>query len=105
METAPWKTSLHGGHSGEFCEHAVGSLREVVDSAYQKGFLVYGVSEHAPRAEDRFLYPSELTKGYTLERIHHEFEAYAGAIRALAEEYADRMTLLCGFEAEVVPTA
>ncbi|MEZ5394669.1 MAG: histidinol-phosphatase [Bryobacterales bacterium] len=103
-QSAPWKTSLHGGHSGEFCEHAVGSLREVVDSALAKGFEVYGVSEHAPRAEERFLYPSERAKGYTLERIHDEFEAYAKAVRALAEEYADRMTLLCGFEAEVVPS-
>ena len=23
-----WKISLHGGHSGEFCEHAEGTLRE-----------------------------------------------------------------------------
>jgi histidinol-phosphatase (PHP family) len=102
-ETTPWKTSLHGGHSGEFCEHAAGSLREVVESALAKGFLVYGVSEHAPRAEARFLYPSELAKGYTLERIQEEFDAYGRAVRALADEYADRMTLLCGFEAEVVP--
>jgi len=104
-EQAPWKTSLHGGHSGEFCEHAVGLLREVVDSALEKGFAVYGVSEHAPRDEDRFLYPSELEKGYTIERLHDEFDAYAKAVRALAEEYADRMTLLCGFEAEVVSSA
>ena len=102
---APWKTSLHGGHSGEFCEHAAGSLRAVVESALAKGFLIYGVSEHAPRDEDRFLYASEREKGYTIERLYEEFDAYAKAVRALAEEYADRMTLLCGFEAEVVPTA
>jgi histidinol-phosphatase (PHP family) len=104
-DNTPWKTSLHGGHSGEFCEHAVGSLREVVDAALSRGFHVYGVSEHAPRDEDRFLYPSERQKGYTIERIQAEFDAYAGAVRALSDEYADRMTLLCGFEAEVVPTA
>jgi histidinol-phosphatase (PHP family) len=104
-EPTPWKTSLHGGHSGEFCEHASGSLREVVESALAKGFLVYGVSEHAPRDEARFLYPSELEKGYTLDRLQTEFDAYARAVRALSEEYADRMTLLCGFEAEVVSTA
>lgn len=104
-EHAPWKTSLHGGHSGEFCEHATGSLREVVDSALARGFSVYGVSEHAPRDEERFLYPSELGKGYTIERLQEEFDAYAKAARALADEYADRMTLLVGFEAEVVPAA
>lgn len=104
-EQALWKTSLHGGHSGEFCEHASGSLREVVEAALARGFSVYGVSEHAPREEARFLYPSEREKGYTIERLREEFEAYAVTARALADEYAGRMTLLCGFEAEVVPAA
>ena len=100
-----WKTSLHGGHSGEFCEHAAGSLRSVVEAAITGGFGVYGVSEHAPRPEERFLYPSEREKGYTVERLAAEFEAYAAGARALAAEYADRLTLLAGFEAEVVPAA
>ncbi len=104
-ETLPWKTSLHGGHSGEFCEHAAGSLRAVVEAVIERGFRVYGVSEHAPRDEARFLYPSELEKGYTVEGLQAEFEAYAKAVRELAAEYADRLTLLCGFEAEVVPAA
>ncbi len=51
--------SLHGGHSGEFCDHAEGSLREILDAAIDAGYHTFGVSEHAPRCEDRFTYPNE----------------------------------------------
>ncbi len=32
----PWKVSLHGGHSGQFCDHAKGSLREIVEAAIEQ---------------------------------------------------------------------
>ena len=47
-----WKTSLHGGHSGEFCEHASATLRELLEAAVEFGFDTFGVSEHAPRVEE-----------------------------------------------------
>ncbi|MBI1356234.1 MAG: histidinol-phosphatase HisJ family protein [Acidobacteria bacterium] len=99
----PWKVSLHGGHSGEFCEHAVSTLREVLEAAVNAEFSVFGVSEHAPRSQARFLYPSEVEKGYTLERLHQEFAAYEAELARLAEELQDRLTVLRGFEAEIVP--
>ncbi len=99
----PWKISLHGGHSGEFCEHAAGSLRDVLEAAVAAGFSVYGVSEHAPRSHARFLYDTEIEKGFTVERLETDFDGYAVEIARLAEEFADRLTVLCGFEAEVVP--
>ena len=46
-----WRASLHGGHSGAYCDHAEGSLEEVVAEAARQGFEVYGLSEHAPRDE------------------------------------------------------
>ncbi len=100
-----WKVSLHGGHSGEFCEHAVSTLRAVVKAAIEAGFSVFGVSEHAPRSQQRFLYGTEIEKGYTLERLHTEFDAYTAEVERLAAEFDDRLTVLRGFEAEVVPTA
>ena len=30
MEVVPWKVSLHGGHSGAFCDHARGTLEQVL---------------------------------------------------------------------------
>jgi len=105
MSSAPWKVSLHGGHSGEFCEHATSTLREVLEAAVAFGYQTFGVSEHAPRSQDRFLYSSEREKGYTLERLHGEFDAYAEALGALAKEFEGRLVVLRGFEAEVIPKA
>jgi histidinol-phosphatase (PHP family) len=101
----PWRISLHGGHSGEFCEHAEGTLRSVVEAAVAAGLMTFGISEHAPRREDRFLYPSERRKGFTVERLQFDFDAYVAEARALAQEFSDKIEVLIGFEAEVVPAA
>lgn len=105
MTPQPWKVSLHGGHSSRFCEHAEGELRAVLEAAVAAGYHSFGVSEHAPRSQERFLYPTEREKGYTVERLADEFDAYAQAVAKLAEEFADRLVVLRGFEAEVVPAS
>ena len=51
--------SLHS-HSGQFCLHAKGTLEQVVQKAIEKGFLVYGLSEHVPRSRLEDLYPEEV---------------------------------------------
>ncbi len=104
MPAQPWKVSLHGGHSGEFCEHAAGSLREILEAAVAAGYHTFGVSEHAPRSEDRLIYATERAKGFDIARLQTDFRAYAEAITPLAGEFSDRLTVLRGFEAEVVPT-
>ncbi len=103
MAREPWRVSLHGGHSGEFCEHATGTLREVLEAAVEAGYDVFGVSEHAPRSESRFVHDTELEKGYDVERLEREFAEYGAQVRKLAEEFSDRLTVLRGFEAEIVP--
>jgi len=103
MPAQPWKVSLHGGHSGEFCEHAVGNLRAVLEAAVAAGYHTFGVSEHAPRSEERLVYATEQAKGFDVARLHADFEAYAQAITMLADEFSDRLTVLRGFEAEIVP--
>ena len=103
MAPVPWKVSLHGGHTGEFCEHASGTLRQSLEAAVRAGFRAYGVSEHAPRAAGRFLYASERAKGYTVDRLEREFEAYAAESRRLQAEFSGRLAVLRGFESEAVP--
>lgn len=98
-----WRVSLHGGHSGQFCEHARDTLRQVLERVIERGYVIFGVSEHAPRTEERFLYSTEIEKGYDTERLRSDFEAYASEIQRLADEFAGRLTVLRGFEAEVVP--
>jgi len=99
----PWRISLHGGHSGEFCEHAQGTLRSVVEAAVAAGYQTFGLSEHAPRGQERFLYDTEREKGFTTGRLREDFDAYVTEARALAEEFSDRIEILVGFESEVVP--
>lgn len=103
MHQAEWRISLHGGHSGEFCEHAEGSLREILEAACEAGYHVFGVAEHMPRVDAKFLYPKEIEWGWTPQTLEHTFERYAQTVRQLAEEFADRLTVLRGFEIEVVP--
>lgn len=103
--TRPWRVSLHGGHSGEFCGHARGRLEEVLEAAVAAGFAVFGISEHAPRSAARFLYPEEVEQGWDVARLAADFTAYAEASRRLVERFAGRLTVLRGFEAEVVPAA
>jgi histidinol-phosphatase (PHP family) len=103
MNTQPWMVSLHGGHSSEFCDHATGTLRELLEAAVARGLHTYGVAEHAPRYEERHLYPEEIEMGWDIAKLVADFEAYAAATEALAREYEGRLTVLRGFEAEVVP--
>ncbi|MBN2308895.1 MAG: histidinol-phosphatase [Candidatus Hydrogenedentes bacterium] len=103
MESAPWRVSLHGGHSREFCDHATGSLREMIEAAAARGLQVYGLAEHAPRYAPEFLYPDEIAMGWDIAKLGRDFAAYAAASAALAQEFAGRITVLRGFEAEVVP--
>ena len=104
-EKAPWRVSLHGGHSGEFCDHAAGTLREILEAAVQAGYATFGVSEHAPRSEAYFLYPEEQAQKWDVAKLRADFDRYTAAINRVPAEFAGRLTVLRGFEAEVVPTA
>ena len=98
-----WMTSLHGGHSGEFCDHAEGSLVELLDAAVACGCTVYGVTEHAPRVAPELLYDEERAMGWDVERLLRIFDAYAARLAELSTQFAGRLTVLRGFESEVVP--
>ena len=104
MASERWRVSLHGGHSGEFCDHAEGTLREILEAAVAAGYHTFGVSEHVPRSAERFLYAEERDRGWDMAKITADFERYAAVLTPLAEEFADRLTVLRGFEAEVIPT-
>lgn len=105
LAAAPWRVSLHGGHSGEFCDHAEGSLRDILVAAASFRYHTFGVSEHAPRGAERFLYPEEVRRGWDVARTEIDFARYAEAIQPLVCEFAENLTVLRGFEAEVVPSA
>ncbi|EFX05619.1 mRNA decapping hydrolase [Grosmannia clavigera kw1407] len=89
-------------HSGQFCGHAVDRLEEVVQQAIVLGFRTLGMSEHMPRVHVEDLYPEE--KGEDLQAslvaLDRLFEDYVCEALRLREAYADRITILVGFEAE-----
>ncbi|WP_180900278.1 histidinol-phosphatase [Martelella soudanensis] len=93
--------SYHGGHSGEFCDHASSSLQQVVQAAIDEGFTHYGLSEHCPRYREQDLYPGEERLG--IEGLIRAFEGYVIRAFALREEYARHIELLVGFETEKLP--
>jgi histidinol-phosphatase (PHP family) len=105
IDALRWKVSLHGGHSREYCDHASSSLREMLEAAVAAGYHTFGVTEHAPRVEARFLYPNEIEMGWDVPKLLVDFDRYAQTLPVLAEEFEDRLTVLRGFEIEVVPAA
>lgn len=94
--------SYHGGHSGEFCNHAKSSLESVVEKAMEQGFTHYGLSEHCPRYRQEDLLPGEESLG--VEGLVEAFDRYVPRAFQLRDQYRDRIELLIGFETERVPT-
>jgi len=90
--------SFHGGHSGAWCRHAQGSLRDVLEVACVRGFTTFGLSEHAPRDFDEDLFPDE--QDLTPADLQEMFLGYAAEARSLRGELADRLEVFVGFEAE-----
>lgn len=105
MEPVPWKVSLHGGHSGAFCDHAEGTLRQILEAAVAQKMSVFGITEHAPRLGERFLYAREIELGWDVPKLERDFRAYRSALDPLVREFSPRLQVLRGFEAEVVPSS
>jgi histidinol-phosphatase (PHP family) len=99
----PGLISLHGGHSGEFCSHAAGTLEEVIRSYVGQGFTRVGITEHMPPAGDRWLYPDETAAGLDSAALYRRFARYIDTGRRLQEAYASAITIYLGFETEAWP--
>ena len=81
----PAFVSIHGGHSGDFCNHAENSLEEIINSYIQKGFSWIGIAEHMPPVSDDFLYPEEKNAGLDSKKMYSRFASYFSTCRALKE--------------------
>lgn len=103
VQAKAWKVSLHGGHSAPFCDHARNTLKELLEAAVDYGYHTFGVTEHAPRVESRYLYEEEVQLGWTVETLDTLFRNYAEAVDKARLEFSDRLQVLKGFEAEVCP--
>ncbi len=92
--------SLHGGHSGEFCCHARGTLEEMILSYSKRGFTRVGITEHIPPESNRWLYPDEVAAGFDAPGLYRRFAGFVTAGRDLQKRYADRIAVYLGFETE-----
>jgi len=101
----PQRVSIHGGHSGQFCNHARDTLEEIVEAYIARGFAWVGITEHMPPAHDDYLFPDEKEAGESAASLHDRFAAYIAAGRRLQERYRERITIYLGMETEMYPGA
>ena len=94
------RVSVHGGHSGEFCCHAMDSLEEIVVAYIERGFDWVGITEHVPPVDDRFRYPEEIKAGLNARQLYGRFERYITVCRRLQKKYIQNIQLYVGFETE-----
>lgn len=96
--------SFHGGHSGQFCAHAEGTLEEVVRAAVAQGLTHYGISEHAPKSSSSALDVDELSRGLSAVDTQESFRELAEVeFPRLRAKYEGQVTLLLGLETDAVP--
>lgn len=93
--------SYHGGHSGDFCDHASGTKEELLEAYIRAGFTHVGIVEHMPPYEDRFLYDDELILGHNSSFLRTRFERYFQEVKPILHESAKgHIHLLVGLETE-----
>lgn len=97
------KISLHGGHSGQYCDHARDTLAQIVAAYHDAGFECVGLTEHMPPFDDAWLYPDEAGLGRTAKWMQARFASYVAEARALQHAYRGRMGILVGMESEWYP--
>jgi histidinol-phosphatase (PHP family) len=93
-------TSIHGGHSGQFCSHASDTLEEIVLAYIDQGYPWVGITEHMPPVSDAFVYPEEQRAGLDAAALGQRFADYMAVCRRLQSSYADRIRIFVGFETD-----
>ncbi|KAG0298785.1 histidinolphosphatase [Linnemannia gamsii] len=89
--------SFHS-HSGQFCMHAKGTLEQVVQSAIDRRFTIYGLSEHMPRYNPDQLYPEE--SHLTVQDLENMYDQFLQEAVRLQLKYQAQICLLIGLETE-----
>ena len=88
---------LHNYHTHTFRNHhAVGTEREYIEAAIAGGYQTLGFSEHAP-----YQFPDGIVSYFHM--FPEDLEDYIQTLLALKEEYAGRIEILIGYEAEYYP--
>lgn len=78
------------------CRHASGTEREYIETAVSRGLTTLGFSDHTPQ-----IFPNGFVSNFRM--APEETAEYFRTLRELRDEYADRIDIKIGFEAEYYP--
>ncbi|MCP4353988.1 MAG: histidinol-phosphatase [Desulfobacterales bacterium] len=92
--------SVHGGHSGEFCNHALDTLEDIVQAYIRKNFAWIGITEHMPPVSDKFVFQEEADAGLDAKNMYQRFGQYISTCRELQKKYYRDIQIFVGFETE-----
>ena len=96
----PEKVSIHGGHSGQFCDHASDTLEEIIQAYIAQDFTWVGITEHVPPPSEALMYEDQLEQGLTPEYLLEDFGAYMSECRRLQDKYRSRIIIFAAMEIE-----
>lgn len=83
-----YKTNYH--IHNELCKHAMGTVMDYADKAFECGFDIIGMSDHAPFRGNPY--------GFRMD--FEEFEEYIFQVKEAKRKYEKRMKVLLGLEIE-----
>ena len=92
--------SVHGGHSGQFCNHATDMLEDIIHTYIDKGFKWVGITEHAPAPSSLLMYEDEREMGLTAEFLFSRFGGYIREARRLQDSFKRQIEVFVGIEIE-----
>ena len=94
------KVSVHGGHSGTFCSHAIDNLADVVQRYIDLGYEWVCLTEHMPTKSLSLIGPEEAQAGFDINTLQQRFASYIAQARQLQAQHKDKIDILVGFETE-----
>lgn len=92
--------SVHGGHSGQFCEHAENTLEQIIALYIEKQFTWVGITEHSPAISESLLDPGQIKSGLTPKSLLNRFSDYIKICRQLQEKYRQDIEIFTAMEIE-----
>lgn len=100
MQSKPKFVSVHGGHSGQFCDHATDTLEDIIKRYIELEFSWVGITEHTPAITTQLLDPGQAKLGLTPETLLNTFTSYMDECRRLQEKYRSEIHIFAAMEIE-----